>query len=208
MRVTDITEQRVDEKPTSGVMNKLKGLAGKGLSAVGATGTGGRLQGGAEVGNKSNEIYKQLARWQGINQKNDKNMTGDDLRAFAAQQKIDLSKVKVPDGVLPKATLMDILKKTAASELTGGNVAASGSQGAAAGAGDTGGGGVTGAIGALQKATGKAGMNNTPGNATPASDEPGANVSTLKNKGGVTPNIQAMIDKLTPTERKVVAGMI
>ena len=53
MRVTDITEQRVDEKPQiSGVMNTLKGLGGKALSAVGATGTGGRLQGGAEVGKK------------------------------------------------------------------------------------------------------------------------------------------------------------
>ena len=68
---------------------------------------------------------------------------------------------------------MDILKKAPASELTGGNVAASLALRGAARlrAGDTGGGGVTGAIGALQKATGKAGMNNTPGTQHPAPDE-------------------------------------
>ena len=33
-------------------------------------------------------------------------------------------------------------------------------------------------------------------------------VAKLKNKGGITPDIQAMIDKLTPTEKKALAGAI
>ena len=214
MKVYQITEQRVDEKPTSGIANVAKGLAGKVAGAVGAKATGARLGGSADVGKKANELYTKLARWQGINNKNDKNMTAADVKAWANQEKIDVSKVTMPDGVLPKQALMGIMKKVAASNLTGGNV---GSEPAPA-AQTSGGGVLDKAIGALQSQTGKAGTNNTPSNTTPAADEPGSqaqqtgqapsNVSQLKNKQGIPPNIQKMLDNLTPTEKKALAGAI
>ena len=218
MRVTDITEQQTNEAPTSRLGNFAKKIGAKAAGAVGMSGTAGRLGGGAEVGTKANELYKSLARWQGINGKNDKNMTAADVKAWAAQDKVNVSAVQMPDGVLPKNKLMDIMKKVAASELTGGNVGAQPAPKAQAAPQATpqsgGGGAISKAIDALQGTTGKAGVNNTPGNAVPASDEAGSqankpgNVKNLKNKEGIPPNIQTMLDKLTPTEKKALAGAI
>jgi len=215
MRVTDITEQQINEAPTSRLGNFAKKIGAKAAGAVGMSGTAGRLGGGAEVGTKANELYKSLARWQGINGKNDKNMTAADVKAWAAQDKVNVSAVQMPNGVLPKNKLMDIMKKVAASELTGGNVGAEPASKAQATPQSGGGGAISKAIDALQKTTGKAGVNNTPGNAVPASDEAGskanqqpANVKDLKNKEGIPPNIQTMLDKLTPTEKKALAGAI
>jgi len=222
MKVYQITEQRVDEKPTSGIANFGKKMLGKAAGAVGMSGTAGRMGGSAEVGTKANDLYKSLARWQGINQKNDKNMTAADVQAWAKQNKVNVSAVQMPDGILPKQKLMDILKKVAASELTGGNVGsqpAPAAQSAQNSAPAQGGGVLDKAIGALQGQTGKAGTNNTPSNATPASDEPGSqaqkpaqapsnNVAPLKNKQGIPPDIQKMLDGLTPTEKKALAGVL
>lgn len=215
MRVTEITEQRIDEKPTSGIGNFAKKWAGKAAGAVGMTGTAGRLGGSAEMGSAANKIYKDLARWQGINQKNDNNMTGADLQAFAKQQKLSLKGITIPDGVLPKQSVMGILKKAAASQLTGGNISQDTAP-SAQGGGQQDGGVLNKAIGALQGATGKPGQNNTPSNSTASADEPGSqaqtaqpsNVKTLKNKDGIPPNIQNMLDQLTPTEKKALAGVI
>ena len=211
MKVYQITEQRVDEKPTSGIANFGKKMLGKAAGAVGMSGTSGRLGGSAEVGSKANELYKSLARWQGINQKNDKNMTAADVQAWAKQNKVNVSAVQMPDGVLPKQKLMDIMKKVAASELTGGNIGSEptpAAQPAQNTAPAQGGGAIQQAIGALQQQTGKAGTNNTPSNTTPAADEPGSNVSQLKNKQGIPPDIQKMLDGLTPTEKKALAGVL
>ena len=208
MKVYQITEERVDEKPTSSIANFGKKVLGKAAGAVGMSGTAGRMGGSAEVGSKANELYKSLARWQGINGKNDKNMTAADLTAWANQQKLDVSKITMPDGILPKPKLMDLVKKIAASALTGGNV---GQDAPASGGAAQGGGAISKAIGALQKSTGKPGNNNTPGNAEPAAASPqsqAANVKPMTNKQGIPPNIQTMLDKLTPTEKKALAGAI
>ena len=45
-----------------------------------------------------------------------------------------------------------------------------------------------------------------PGGSAGAGTDP--KVAQLKNKGGISPDIQAMIDKLTPTEKKALAGAI
>lgn len=208
MKITQITtEQQIVEKPSSGLGNMAKGLAGKAASAIGMSGTGGRLSGGAEVGKKANELYANLARWQGINGKNDKNMTAADVQAWAKQNKVNVSKVKMPDGVLTKNILMDILKKVAASELTGGNVAATptpaaqqgGSSASAAGGSAE----PQGVLAKMQAATGKKSAA-TPG----SSNTKQSNVTQLKNKDGIPPNIQQMLDGLTPTEKKALAGVI
>jgi len=215
MKVYQITEERVDEKPTSGIANFGKKVLGKAAGAVGMSGTAGRMGGSAEVGSKANELYKSLARWQGINGKNDKNMTAADLTAWANQEKLDVRKITMPDGILPKPKLMDLMKKIAASALTGGNV---GQDAPASGGAAQGGGAISKAIGALQKSTVKPGNNNTPGNAEPAAASPqsqaqpaqaqAANVKPMTNKQGIPPNIQTMLDKLTPTEKKALAGAI
>jgi hypothetical protein len=205
-------------------------------SKVTTGGVSARLGGSAEMGSKANEIYKDLARWQGINSKNDKNMTAQDLAAFMKQHKLNAGGIDLPDGVLGKKTIDAVLKKASANALTGGNAAASTKAPAGAPAS---GGGVGGALGAMAKgagvktpngaggagapgpagAPGAAGADGKDGkdgaSASPSTSKPAGTptakdpkVTPLKNKGGISPEIQTMIDKLTPTEKKALVGAI
>ena len=76
-------------------METLKKVASK----VTTGGTSARLGGSAEMGKKANEIYKDLARWQGINPKNDKNMIPQDSAAFMKQHKLSAGGMNLPDGI-------------------------------------------------------------------------------------------------------------
>ena len=194
MNIHDIIleDTQINEKPTSSIGNFAKKVASK----VTTGGTSARLGGASEMGSKANEIYKDLARWQGINGKNDKNMTAADLAAFMKQHQLTAGGMKLPDGVLPKKIIDQALKKAAAGAMTGGNAAP-----AQAPAGKPG--FAQGALDALNKGAGtKAPKTTNPKTATDPK------VTPLKNKGGITPNVQAMIDKLSPTEKKVLAGAI
>ena len=214
MNVHDIIlkEQQLDEKPTSSIGNFAKKVASK----VTTGGTSARLGGSAEMGSKANEIYKDLARWQGINQKNDKNMTAQDLAAFMKQHKLSAGGMNLPDGILPKKIIDAALKKAAANAMTGGNAAPGGG---VAGAAQKASGAIGGALDAMTKGAGvkgvdkkdtSAGAGGDAGSDAGAGADPKADpkVAQLKNKGGITPDIQAMIDKLTPTEKKALAGAI
>ena len=213
MNVHDIIlkEQQLDEKPTSSIGNFAKKVASK----VTTGGTSARLGGSAEMGKKANAIYKDLARWQGINQKNDKNMTAQDLAAFMKQHKLSAGGMNLPDGILPKKTIDAALKKAAANAMTGGNAAPGGG---VAGAAQKASGAIGGALDAMSKGAGVKGVDKkdagadagAPGGSAGAGADPKADpkVAQLKNKGGISPDIQAMIDKLTPTEKKALAGAI
>ena len=111
MKVYQITEERVDEKPTSGIANFGKKVLGKAPGAVGMSGTFGRMGGSAEVGSKANELYNPFARWQGINGKNDKNMTVLDLTAWANPRKVRCKKDYNARWYTPPTKLMDSMKK-------------------------------------------------------------------------------------------------
>tara|TARA_B100000900_G_C20565394_1_gene710808 strand:+ start:140 stop:835 length:696 start_codon:yes stop_codon:yes gene_type:complete len=231
MNVHDIIleDKRLDEKPTSSIGNFAKKMASK----VTTGGMSARLGGSAEMGSKANQIYKDLARWQGINSKTDKNMTAQDLAAFMKQHKLNAGGIDLPDGVLGKKTIDAVLKKAAANDLTGGNAAVS-KEPAPAGKG-----GVQGALGALAKGAGvktpnvkstttstsSSGGGSGGGDTTTttnvnvqqpaggqaqggASKTADPKVTPLKTKGGITPDVQAMLDKLTPTEKKALAGAI
>ena len=219
MNIHDIIleDKRIDEKPTSSIGNFAKKVASK----VTTGGTSARLGGSAEMGKRSNEIYKDLARWQGINSKNDKNMTAQDLAAFMKQHKLSAGGMDLPDGVLPKKIIDAALKKAAANDLTGGNAAVSKSPAQAPAAKKPG--FAQGALDAMSKGAGvkKPSTTSTAGGApaddsgssgattSPNTKQPaGSNVSKLKTKGGIAPDVQAMIDKLTPTEKKALAGAI
>jgi hypothetical protein len=205
MNIHDIIleDTQINEKPTSSIGNFAKKVGSK----ITTGGTSARLGGASEMGSKANEIYKDLARWQGINGKNDKNMSAADLAAFMKQHQLSAAGMKLPDGVLDKKVIDQALKKAAAGAMTGGNASP-----AQAPAGDPAKPGFgQGALDALNKGAGtKAPKANEP-QATTATDPTTASdpkVTQLKNKGGITPDVQAMIDKLTPTEKKVLAGAI
>ena len=223
MNIHDIIleDTQINEKPTSSIGNFAKKVASKVTTGA----TSARLGGSSEVGSKANAIYKDLARWQGINGKNDKNMTSADLSAFMKQHKLSAGGMQLPDGVLPKSIIDKALKKAAASDLTGGNVGTDSAPKAQSGgsAPSQGGGGVAGAMASMAKGAGvkapqtkgqqaqAAGQptTNEPAGSSPASKPaPGAKVAPLKNKQGIPPEVQTMLDKLTPTEKKALAGAI
>jgi len=240
-----LEDSRIDEKPTSSIGNFAKKMASK----VTTGGMSARLGGSSEMGSKANQIYKDLARWQGINSKTDKNMTAQDLSAFMKQYKLDAGGVDLPDGVLGKKTIDAVLKKAAANDLTGGNSAPSSKVPGGAGSGSIGktlgalakgagvktpnvkstttststssGGGSGGGSGGSdtttttnvnvqQPAGGQAQGGQAQGGASKPASAPTADpkVTPLKTKGGITPDVQAMLDKLTPTEKKALAGAI
>ena len=101
MKVYSTIEERVDEKPTSGIANFGKKVLGKAPGAVGMSGTFGRMGGSAEVGSKANELYNLLARWQGINGKNDKNMTASISYSVGKPRKVRCKKDYNVHGILP-----------------------------------------------------------------------------------------------------------
>lgn len=192
MNVYDIVneDKRIDEKPTSSTMNTLKGLAGK-LPG------GERMQGSADMGKEANNLYKTLKRWQGINGKNDKNMTAQDFAQFMKQNKLSAGGMKLPDGVLDKKTIMDVLKQAARNKLTGGNAASAPSGGAGApGAEKNSAGGI---LDKMQAKTGKAGV----GGGTA-----GAKAGPTGKPGKINPDLKAKIDKLNDAQKKSLAGML
>ena len=214
-----LEDTQLNEKPTSSIGNFAKKVASKVTTGA----TSARLGGSSEVGSKANAIYKDLARWQGINGKNDRNMTSADLSAFMKQHKLSAGGMQLPDGVLPKSIIDKALKKAAASDLTGGNVGADSAPKAQSGGSAPSQGGVAGAMASMAKGAGvkapqtkgqqaqAAGQPTTsePAGSSPApTSAPGAKVAPLKNKQGIPPEVQTMLDKLTPTEKKALAGAI
>jgi hypothetical protein len=206
MNIHDIIleDKTLIEKPTSSIGNFAKKIGSKVTTGA----TSARLGGASEVGSKANDIYKDLARWQGINGKNDKNMTAADLAAFMKQHQLTAGGMSLPDGVLPKKIIDQALKKAAAGAMTGGNAAPAQAPAGASGSASPG----SSALDALSKgAGGKAQSTQTKAQGSQATTaQPAADpkVTPLKNKGGISPDIQAMIDKLTPTEKKALAGAI
>jgi len=207
-----LEDTQLNEKPTSSIGNFAKKVASKVTTGA----TSARLGGSSEVGSKANAIYKDLARWQGINGKNDKNMTSADLSAFMKQHKLSAGGMQLPDGVLPKAIIDKALKKAAASDLTGGNVGTDTAPKAQSGGSQ---GGIAGAMAAMTKGAGvkppqtkgqqaQAAGQPTTNKQAGSSPAPDAKVAPLKNKQGIPPEVQTMLDKLTPTEKKALAGAI
>jgi len=191
MNVFDIVndDKKVTEAPTSTIGNTVKGLVGKLPGAE-------RMAGSAEMGKEANNLYKILKRWQGINDKNDNTMTDQDFAAFMKQNNLSAGGMKLPQGVLPKKVVMDVLKKAAQEKLTGGNSAGapSGGAGAPSGGGSASGGG--GVLDKLQQQTGKKSVSG-------AKADP-----TGKPTGKLDPALKAKIEKLSDADKKKLVGML
>lgn len=191
MNVFDIVndDKKVTEAPTSTIGNTVKGLVGKLPGAE-------RMAGSAEMGKEANNLYKILKRWQGINDKNDNTMTDQDFAAFMKQNNLSAGGMKLPQGVLPKKVVMDVLKKAAQEKLTGGNSAGapSGGAGAPSGGGSASGGG--GVLDKLQQQTGKKSVSGAKAGATGTPT------------GKLDPTLKAKIEKLSDADKKTLVGML
>lgn len=198
MNVFDIVndDKKVTEAPTSTIGNTVKGLVGKLPGAE-------RMAGSAEMGKEANNLYKILKRWQGINDKNDNTMTDQDFAAFMKQNNLSAGGMKLPQGVLPKKVVMDVLKKAAQEKLTGGNSAGapSGGAGAPSGGGSASGGGgsASGGGGVLDKLQQQTGKKSVSGAKADATGTP---------TGKLDPTLKAKIEKLSDADKKTLVGML
>jgi|TARA_R110000851_G_scaffold76814_2_gene169029 hypothetical protein len=205
MNVYDIVneDKKIDEAPTSGIGNAVKGLVGKLPGAE-------RMAGSAEMGKEANTLYKTLKKWQGINGKNDKNMTAQDFAQFMKQNNLSAGGMALPDGILPKKTIMDVLKQAARNKLTGGNAAAApkGKDGkpvpAGGGGAPAGGGGI---LDKMQAKTGNSGVGGGSKSGT-TTNAPGTKANAGGKPGKITAELQAKIDKLNDAQKKSLAGML
>ena len=124
-------------------------------------------------------------------------MTAQDFAQFMKQNKLSAGGMKLPDGVLDKKTIMDVLKQAARNKLTGGNAASAPSGGAGApGAEKNSAGGI---LDKMQAKTGKAGV----GGGTA-----GAKAGPTGKPGKISPDLKAKIDKLNDAQKKSLAGML
>jgi|TARA_B110000914_G_scaffold213288_1_gene215058 hypothetical protein len=204
MNVYDIISEDkiINEAPTSGVGNAIKGAVGKLPGAE-------RIAGNAEMGKEANALYKTLKKWQGINGKNDKNMTDQDFGAFMKQNKLSAGGITLPAGTLDKKTVMDVLKQAAKNKLTGGNAAAAPDKQPAGKAkieptvGNS-------VLDKMQAKTGKKGTaKKTPGAKAPATgNAAGTKAPPVGKPAKIDPKLQATIDSLSVKQRKELAGML
>ena len=210
MNVYDIISEDkiINEAPTSGIGNAVKGLVGK-LPG------GERMAGSAEMGKEANELYKVLKKWQGINGKNDKTMTDQDFAAFMQQNSLSAGGMTLPQGVLDKKTVMDVLKQAAKNKLTGGNSAAApkpagtdrieptmNTQDSLMNKAIKSQGGKTGNTKASKAS--KASTAGKPQATTPKGVKKGPTGKPIK----IDPKLQAKIDTLSDKHKKALAGML
>ena len=199
MNVYDIISEDkiINEAPTSGVGNAIKGAVGKLPGAE-------RIAGNAEMGKEANALYKTLKKWQGINGKNDKTMTDQDFGAFMKQNKLSAGGMTLPAGTLDKKTVMDVLKQAAKNKLTGGNAAATpdkqpaGKDKTEPTVGNS-------VLDKMQAKTAK----KTPGAKAPATgNAAGTKAPPVGKPAKIDPKLQATIDSLSVKQRKELAGML
>ena len=193
MNVYDILneDKKISEAPTSGIGNAVKGAVGKLPGAE-------RMAGSAQMGKEANALYKTLKTWQGINGKNDKNMSDTDFAAFMKQNNLSAGGVQLPKGIIDKKTVMDVLKQAARNKLTGGNAAAAPTQ-------------ADPKAGILNKAQAKTGMKSTVGKGTKpgtTNNGPGTKANATGKPAKVPAELQDKINNLSVAHKKALAGML
>lgn len=115
MRIYDITEQHLDEIPSSSIkqavqskasrlMNKLPSQAAKSKAA--------NIAAKADLGKTANMLHADFNAYLGRQDKNMNQATGEDLRKFL-KLKRHKTQQEIPQGVIPKQTLDSVLIKIA-----------------------------------------------------------------------------------------------
>jgi hypothetical protein len=215
MRVTEITSSdNLQEAPAGFIKQGLKKLGAKAAGAVGMKGTAAGLSQSADTGDKANQLKVDLQGYLGGIGGSMKNLDAQELKAFLASKKLPTNMVP-QSGIVPKKTLDDILLKTAQQAKKAKGAPAVGSAPSGAGAAPGGapanaGGSANAPAGGNTSAPAPNDANNDGKDDTTGKVIPMQKPAPGKTSGSteIPPNIQQQLDGLSPTERKVVAGLI
>ena len=185
MKINDIlSEKDISEGPAGGLGQMANKLGGKLLNKVpgaAAKSKAANMLGKADLGDTANNLHKEFNQYLGRNAKKMAQATGEDYAEFLKFKKHKTS-AAIPSGVLQK-TQLDQLLNTASKEALNGK--------GGVGPSDT-----------------------TPGatKAAPAGKQsaaaPGAAKGPGPGKVSIPPNILSQIQKMNPTEKKQLAGML
>jgi hypothetical protein len=200
MNVNDI----VNEAPVGLAKQIGRKVGAKALGAVGAKATAAGLSGAAETGDVARQLNVDLKKYAGQTGMNLKQLDAQDLVAFLKSKGFPTTSLASVSGVLaPKQIDQALLKAAQEKAKVGGAKGSPGVAGSnAAGGGGAGtapaqGGGV---LDKIQQKTGKAGVS--------GAGKAGGGAGAGAKQNALPADLQAQLDQLTPTEKKVLAGLI
>jgi hypothetical protein len=209
--ISELEQKQIDEAP-AGMLGQLAKRAGAAVlgKVPGMGNVAANLTGKADVGKTANDVYKKFNQYLGTQQKNIKTATGDDLANFL-QNTYNYNQAKVPQGVLNKQQAYDVIMQMAkdgyAQMGKGG-----GAGGQAAGGGTAQGGGQQTAQGGQQQGGQQAAQQGTGGKAVGGqASRPVSKTGAKPAASGATeipPDVQKMLDTLSPTDKQALAGML
>lgn len=221
--ISELEQKQIDEAP-AGMLGQLAKRAGAAVlgKVPGMGNVAANLTGKADVGKTANDVYKKFSQYLGTQQKNIKTATGDDLANFL-QNTYNYNQAKVPQGVLNKQQAYDVIMQMAKDGYaqmgkgggTGGQAAGGGGNAPQASQGS----GQQQATGTQQAAQGgqqqggqQAAQQGTGGKAVGGqASRPVSKTGAKPAASGATeipPDVQKMLDTLSPTDKQALAGML
>jgi hypothetical protein len=204
MNVNDI----VNEAPVGLAKQIGRKVGAKALGAVGAKATAAGLSGAAETGDVARQLNVDLKKYAGQTGMNLKQLDAQDLVAFLKSKGFPTTSLASVSGVLAPKQIDQALLKAAQEKakvsgakgspgVAGNNAAGGGGAGTAPAQGG-------GVLDKIQQKTGKAGVSG----AGKAGGGAGAGTGAGAKQNALPADLQAQLDQLTPTEKKVLAGLI
>ena len=191
MRVNDIINESDLEEAPAGMLKQIgRKLGAKAAGAIGMKGTAAKLSGAAEAGKAANNLKVSLQSYIGKTGGNIKQLDAQELAAFLKSQKLPTNVVPA-SGIIPPKSLDQILMKTVQS----GYKAGGGAPAAGVDSEPT-----TSTSNQQQTAPKQAALKSP--NVAPTKQPSAANTNEIPS------DIQAQLDQLTPTEKKVLAGLL
>lgn len=189
MRVNDIINESDLEEAPAGMLKQIgRKLGAKAAGAIGMKGTAAKLSGAAEAGKAANDLKVSLQSYIGKTGGNIKQLDAQELAAFLKSQKLPTNVVPA-SGIIPPKSLDQILMKTVQAGYKAGGAAAPGADNTTASASNQ------------QQTAPKQAAPKSP-NVAPSKQPAAANTTVIP------ADIQAQLDQLTPTEKKVLAGLL
>ena len=197
--------ESIEEAPAGMLKQIGRKIGAKAAGAIGMKGTAAKLSGAADAGKRANELKVKLQGYLGSTGGNIKQLDAQELSAFLKQQKLPTNSVPA-SGIVPPKALDSILMKTIqTSNKAAGAPADAPSTDAPAASGGA-------APQAAQQTQQPAAVDaNKDGK-----DDKTGKVIPMKKPAAAAPSatteipadIQAQLDALTPTEKKVLAGVL
>ncbi|MEK9804703.1 MAG: hypothetical protein VW551_00220 [Euryarchaeota archaeon] len=197
--------ESIEEAPAGMLKQIGRKIGAKAAGAIGMKGTAAKLGGAADAGKRANELKVKLQGYLGSTGGNIKQLDAQELSAFLKQQKLPTNSVPA-SGIVPPKALDGILMKTiqTSNKAAGAPIDAPSTDAPAA----SGGAAPQAAQQTQQPAAvdaNKDGKDDKTGKVIPMKKPAAAAPSATTE---IPADIQAQLDALTPTEKKVLAGVL